>query len=209
MDHIPSLTRGFCLAAVLIVAIGAQNAFVLRQGLRREHVGPIIAFCVLADIVLMSAGVAGLGALVAGEPGLIRVFAILGAAYIGAQGIGALRRALNPEAALVAATGSAPKSRGAALLGVAALTLLNPHVYLDTVILAGGIGAAEPEGGQLPFLLGAGLASLIWFSALGYGARLLTPVFARPAAWQMLDAGTGAMFVLLASGLVGLAIRGA
>ncbi|MBK1661751.1 LysE/ArgO family amino acid transporter [Paracraurococcus ruber] len=196
-----SFLGGFALSAALIVAIGAQNAFVLRQGLRREHVGPIVLFCALADIALMAAGVAGLGAALDGLPGLAAALTLGGAAFLGWYGLGALRRALRPAAALAAEGGGTAMPLGAALARTAGFTLLNPHVYLDTVLLVGAVGAAQPPGGQPAFIAGAGLASALWFAALGYGARLLAPVFARPAAWRVLDAVIGATMLALAAGL--------
>ncbi|WP_210529589.1 LysE/ArgO family amino acid transporter [Rubellimicrobium arenae] len=202
-DPAPLLT-GFALSAGLIIAIGSQNAFVLRQGLRREHVGPVVAFCALADLVLMAAGVAGLGAVIRGLPGLVTLLALGGAAFLGWYGLAALRRAARPDRLLAQGTGGAV-SLGAALAQVAAFTLLNPHVYLDTVLLVGSVGAAQPDGAQVPFVAGAGLASATWFAALGFGARLLAPWFARPAAWRLLDLLIGVTMLVLAAGLLGYA----
>jgi L-lysine exporter family protein LysE/ArgO len=201
MTDLPAFLSGFALSAALIVAIGAQNAFVLRQGLRREHVGPIVAFCALADVTLMAAGVAGLGALLGGTPALTCALAMGGAAFLGWYGLGALRRAWRPSAGLAADGRGEALTLRAALLRTAGFTLLNPHVYLDTVLLVGAIGAAQP-GGQGAFVGGAGLASALWFAALGYGARLLAPLFARPVAWRVLDGVVGATMLALAAGLV-------
>lgn len=197
----PFLT-GFGLSAGLIVAIGAQNAFVLRQGLLREHVGAVVAFCALADLVLMSLGVAGLGAALERVPGLVGGLALGGAAFLAWYGLAALRRAARPERLLADGHGGGATLRST-LAKVAALTLLNPHVYLDTVLLVGPIGATQPEAGRALFVVGAGLASVLWFAALGWGARLLAPVFAREAAWRVLDAVIGATMLALAAGLVG------
>lgn len=207
MDTLSPLLTGFALTAGLIVAIGGQNAFVLRQGIRREHVGPVVLFCALADVTLVAAGVAGLGAALDNMPGLVRLLALGGAAFLACYGLSALRRAASPGRLLAAAAGSG-LSLGGALARVAGFTLLNPHVYLDTVLLLGSIGAALPAGGQAPFVAGAGLAGASWFAALGYGARFLAPLFARPAAWRVLDLGVGAMMLLLAAGLVVYALRG-
>lgn len=206
LDLTPVLT-GFALSAGLIMAIGSQNAFVLRQGLRREHVGPVVLFCALTDLALIAAGVAGLGAVLDGLPGLVTVLALGGALFLGWYGLTALRRAAHPDR-LVAEGGGAALSLGAALAQVAAFTLLNPHVYLDTVLLVGSIGAAQPAGAQAPFVAGAGLASASWFAALGFGARLLAPLFARPAAWRVLDLVVGASMIFLAVGLLGYALDG-
>lgn len=197
----PFLT-GFALSAAFIVAIGAQNAFVLRQGLRREHVGPVVLFCALADVILMGAGVAGLGAALERLPGLVTVLTLGGALFLTWYGAGALRRALRPAGGLLADQPAAALTLRAALARTAGFTLLNPHVYLDTVLLVGGIGAAQPTGGQPAFLAGAGMASAFWFAALGYGARLLAPLFSRPAAWRVLDGMIGLTMLAMAAGLV-------
>lgn len=193
--------HGFALSAALIVAIGAQNAFVLRQGLRREHVGPIVILCALADVSLMAAGVAGLGAAIGQAPGLTLFLALGGALFLGWYGLTALRNALA-DRSLVAEGRDLPLTLKAALLRTAGFTFLNPHVYLDTVVLVGSVGAALGEGARIPFVLGAGLGSALWFAALGYGARLLAPVFARPLAWRILDAIIGVTMLALAVGLV-------
>ncbi|MBP1806797.1 LysE/ArgO family amino acid transporter [Rubellimicrobium aerolatum] len=197
----PAFLTGFALSAGLIVAIGSQNAFVLRQGLRREHVAPIVAFCALADLALIAAGVAGLGAALGRRPGLVPLLAVGGAAFLGWYGLAALRRALRPDALRADRAGTA-LPLGAALAQVAAFTFLNPHVYLDTVLLVGSVGAAQPAGAQGSFVAGAGLASAAWFAALGFGARLLAPLFARPLAWRLLDLAVGATMLLLAAGLL-------
>ncbi|WP_237214452.1 LysE/ArgO family amino acid transporter [Falsiroseomonas oryziterrae] len=204
MTDLPAFLSGFALSAALIVAIGAQNAFVLRQGLRREHVGPVVAFCALADVTLMAAGVAGLGALLDATPALTHALALGGAAFLGWYGLGALRRAWRPSAGLSGDPRGEALTLRAALLRTAGFTLLNPHVYLDTVLLVGAVGAAQP-GGQGAFVGGAGLASALWFAALGYGARLLAPLFARPVAWRVLDGVVGVTMLALAAGLVAVA----
>jgi L-lysine exporter family protein LysE/ArgO len=202
MHMASSFLGGFMLGAVLIVAIGAQNAFVLRQGLRREHVGLVVAFCIGADVALMTAGVAGLGTVLGASPLLARGLALAGAAYLAAFGLAALRRAARSEAALLAGVVTPALSAGGALVAVAGFTLLNPHVWLDTVVLLGTVGAAQPPALRPTFLAGAWTASAAWFLALGYGARLLAPIFARPAAWRALDAAIGAVMLLLATGLL-------
>jgi L-lysine exporter family protein LysE/ArgO len=178
-------STGFALGLTLIVAIGAQNAFVLRQGLRREHVGAIVAFCATADAVLMLAGIAGLATVLGHQPVLAGVLTAAGALFLAVYGLRALARA-RQGGSLGAAAGTAPLSRRAALAQTAAFTLLNPHVYLDTVLLVGSVGA-QMGATRWWFGLGAATASLVWFTSLGFGARLLAPVFARPRAWQVLD----------------------
>lgn len=190
--------QGLALGLGLIVAIGAQNAFVLRQGLRREHVGSVVLFCAVADAVLITAGVMGMAQALGESPGLARILALAGAAFLAAYGWQALRRARHASQ-LQASEDGADLSRGAALAQAAAFTLLNPHVYLDTVLLVGSIGAQQQAALRPWFVAGASTASLCWFGLLGFGARRLTPWFARPRAWQVLDGLIGmTMFVLSA-----------
>jgi L-lysine exporter family protein LysE/ArgO len=203
----PALASGLALSLGLIVAIGAQNAFVLRQGLRREHVGPIVAFCALADAALIVAGVLGMAQALGERPTLARALAAAGAAFLALYGLRALHRARRPQR-LEAAAGGAGLSRGAALAQAAAFTLLNPHVYLDTVLLVGSIGAQQPPALRPWFVAGAAGASLGWFAALGYGARWLAPWFARPQAWRVLDGLIGVTMLALAAGLLRLAFPG-
>lgn len=193
--------QGLALSFGLIVAIGAQNAFVLRQGLRREHVAPIVLFCALADALLIAAGVAGMAGALRDSPGLARLLALAGAAFLSAYGLRALAR-LRQSGRLEAAAEGAALGLGAALGQAAAFTLLNPHVYLDTVLLVGSIGAQQPPALQGWFVAGAACASAAWFGALGFGARLLAPWFARPRAWQVLDGLIGVTMLVLAVALV-------
>lgn len=189
--------QGLALSLGLIVAIGAQNAFVLRQGLRREHVGSVVLFCALADAVLISAGVGGMARALGDSPGLARLLALSGALFLGVYGWRALRRARQAQALAADARG-AGLSRGAVVAQAAAFTLLNPHVYLDTVLLVGSIGAQQPQALRGWFIAGASTASLCWFGLLGFGARWLAPCFARPRAWQVLDGLIGATMWVLA-----------
>lgn len=204
----PVFIQGLALSLGLIVAIGAQNAFVLRQGLRREHVGSVVLFCAVADAVLIAAGVLGMAQALGSSPGLARALAFAGAVFLAAYGWQALRRARQPHR-LKAAEGGESLRRGAALAQAAAFTLLNPHVYLDTVLLVGSIGAQQPAALRGWFIAGASSASLLWFGLLGFGARWLAPWFDRPRAWQLLDCLIGiTMWVLsallLRHALVGL-----
>lgn len=199
-------SQGFALGGSLIVAIGAQNAFVLRHGLRREHVLPIVAFCIVADALLMLAGVAGLASVLGHRPALARVLTVGGAMFLCAYGLRALWRALRPGAMRVADDGQSV-TLGAALSQCAAFTLLNPHVYLDTVLLVGSLGARWGDA-RWWFAAGAAAASIVWFAALGYGARLLAPLFARPRAWQALDLLIGVVMLALAASLVGGTVGG-
>jgi L-lysine exporter family protein LysE/ArgO len=177
---------GLALSASLIVAIGAQNAFVLRQGLRREHVLPIVAFCVVADLFLIGAGVAGLAQVIGSAPLLTNVLTAGGALFLLWYAFQSLRNALRPRA-LHATNGAEPLPLRVILAQAAGFTFLNPHVYLDTVLLLGSIGARQPADARMWFVGGAAFASAGWFSGLGYGARLLAPVFAHQRAWRVLD----------------------
>ena len=202
----PVFIQGLVLSLGLIVAIGAQNAFVLRQGLRREHVGSIVLFCALADAMLITAGVMGMARALGESPGLARALALAGAVFLTLYGWRALQRARHASR-LTASEDGAGLTRGAALAQAAAFTLLNPHVYLDTVLLVGSIGAQQPAGMQPWFIAGASAASLGWFTSLGFGARWLAPWFARPRAWQVLDALIGLTMWVLAALLVRHVLR--
>jgi L-lysine exporter family protein LysE/ArgO len=194
---------GLALGLGLIVAIGAQNAFVLRQGLRVEHVAAVVAVCALSDIVLIAAGVLGAGAALARLPWLIPVVCLAGAAFLLGYGALAARRALRPGA-LVSDEAGARAGLTVTVGTCLALTWLNPHVYLDTVVLLGSTASTYGEY-RWQFAAGAAVGSAVWFTGLGYGARLLRPVFARPVAWRVLDGGIAVVMTALA---VSLAVRG-
>ncbi len=201
----PAFWRGMALGASLIMAIGAQNAFVLRQGILRRHVGIVVTVCAICDMVLIAAGVAGMGGLIAAYPAFITVVTWGGAAFLFVYGLRAWRAAFRGTGALQAdgsraATQEMTWQRAVVL--VLMLSLLNPHVYLDTVILLGGIGAREASPGNVWFAAGAMIASVLWFTSLGYGARLLAPLFSRARAWQILDGVVGLMMWGLCAGLV-------
>ena len=199
--------QGLVLSFGLIVAIGAQNAFVLRQGLRREHVGSVVLFCAVADAVLIAAGVLGMAQALGQNPGLARVLALAGAMFLAVYGWQALRRARQVHR-LNAATGGAGLRRSAAVAQAAAFTLLNPHVYLDTVLLVGSIGAQQPAALRGWFIAGACSASLFWFALLGFGARWLAPWFGRPSSWRALDGLIGVTMFALSALLVRHALMG-
>jgi L-lysine exporter family protein LysE/ArgO len=182
---VPFLT-GFAIGGSLIIAIGAQNAFVLRQGIKREHVFAVALFCALSDAVLIALGVAGLGLLIQRVPGMLIGVTVFGILFLVWYGLRAARRAALPSALEVGAGG--PITLKAALAACAAFTFLNPHVWLDTVILVGSLAAPYSGEARWAYGLGAASASFAWFFGLAYGARLLTPVFARPVAWRVLDA---------------------
>lgn len=185
VDTLAPAVAGLGFGLSLIVAIGAQNAYVLRQGLRREHIGGVVALCVASDAVLIAAGVAGLGSLVSQAPRVLTVVQVVGGLFLLGYAAVAARRALRPGV-LVPDAVLAPRPRREVLTTGLALTWLNPHVYLDTVLLLGTVAGTHGSG-RWAFGAGAVVGSALWFSALGHGARLLRPVFARAAAWRVLD----------------------
>jgi L-lysine exporter family protein LysE/ArgO len=194
----PALLQGLALSFGLIVAIGAQNAFVLRQGLRREHVGSVVLFCALADAVLIAAGVLGMAQALGEHPQVARALALAGAVFLATYGWQAIRRARQSNQLHADGAGSNLPLSGA-IAQAAAFTLLNPHVYLDTVLLVGSIGAQQPNALRPWFIAGASFASMAWFGLLGFGARWLAPWFARPKAWQILDGLIGLTMWILAA----------
>ena len=197
------LITGFLSGLALIVAIGSQNAFVLRQALRREHRLPITVICVLSDTLLVFAGIAGLGALIQSHARLLLAARYGGAAFLFVYALIAARRAWQGEQLLVAAGGAL--SRSAAILTCLGFTFLNPHVYLDTVVLLGTLAnqQGEPTGsGRWQFGVGAALASLAWFTALAYGAGFLAPLFRRKVAWRVLDSVIALIMLSLGSRLL-------
>ncbi|MGN5377728.1 LysE/ArgO family amino acid transporter [Streptomyces lasalocidi] len=186
MNHaLTAAAAGFGSGLSLIVAIGAQNAFVLRQGVRRDAVLAVVGICAVSDAVLIALGVGGVGAVVVAWPGAVRAVGLVGGAFLLCYGALAARRVLRPGPGL-RTEGEAVGSRRRAVLTCLAMTWLNPHVYLDTVFLLGSL-AADRGALRWTFGLGAALASLCWFTALGFGARLLGRFLARPAAWRVLD----------------------
>ncbi|WP_028033416.1 LysE/ArgO family amino acid transporter [Chelativorans sp. J32] len=196
----PSFLAGFFLGGSLIVAIGAQNAFILRQGLLRQHVFILCLICALSDALLIAAGVAGLGTLVARSPSLITAVTLGGAIFLFAYAIFAFRRALHPDA--LKAAKEEKRGLKAAIGACLAFTFLNPHVYLDTVVLVGSLSGAYEGAARTSYALGAIAASFLWFFSLGYGARLLQPIFARPQSWRVLDTLIGLVMAALGSGLL-------
>ena len=192
-----SAVAGFVASVVLIVAIGAQNAFVLRQGLRREHVLPVVVTCAVSDLALIAAGIAGLGAAVTARPVAVTVIRWVGAAFLLVYAALAAKRAWRPTALKV--TDRAPATLRATLLTCLALTYLNPHVYLDTVLLLGSVAQQHPH--RWLFGIGAAVASATWFAALGLGAHRLAPVLSRPSAWRVLD-GLIAVFMAALAALL-------
>ena len=191
---------GFLLGGSLIIAIGAQNAFILRQGLTRSHVFVVCLIAAISDAALITLGVAGLGAIVAGSKILISLVTLGGAVFLFAYAVLAVRRAL--QAHVLQAANQSANGFWAAVSTCLALTFLNPHVYLDTVLLIGGLSGQYSGGARIAFGSGAAVASFVWFFGLGYGARLLAPAFARPIAWKLLDMIIALIMALLGVGLL-------
>ncbi len=200
MTHaLTALAAGFGTGLSLIVVIGAQNAFVLRQGIRRDAVLAVVGICALSDALLIALGVGGVGAVVVAWPEALTTVGLIGGAFLLGYGALAARRAFRPSAMQV--EGASERSRRRAVLTCLAMTWLNPHVYLDTVFLLGSLAAGH---GRLrwTFGLGAALASLCWFSSLGFGARLLGRFLSRPSSWRVLDALVAATMIATGSMLV-------
>ncbi|OMI90616.1 amino acid transporter [Streptomyces sp. M1013] len=201
MDNaLTAAAAGFGTGLSLIVAIGAQNAFVLRQGVRRDAVLAVVGICALSDALLIALGVGGVGAVVVAWPGALTAVGWIGGAFLLCYGALAARRVFRPSGAL-RADGDAAGSRRRAVLTCLALTWLNPHVYLDTVFLLGSV-AADRGPLRWTFGVGAAVASLVWFAALGFGARYLGRFLARPAAWRVLDGLVAATMIALGVSLV-------
>ncbi|AIR87987.1 LysE/ArgO family amino acid transporter [Pseudomonas cremoricolorata] len=194
-----SYFNGILVALGLIVAIGAQNAFVLAQSLRREHHLPVAVLCIVCDALLVAAGVFGLATVLANSPTLMAVARWGGAAFLLWYGVKALRSACSTQS-LQRQQGQGTRSRRAVLLSALAVTLLNPHVYLDTVLLIGSLGAQQPMPGA--YVAGAASASLLWFSTLALGAAWLAPWLARPATWRLLDLMVALMMFAVAAQLI-------
>lgn len=196
------LIQGFTLGASLIIAIGSQNAFVLRQGLRREHVFTICSICFLCDALLILLGVGGFGALVASSQKLMLMARWGGALFLLFYGVRSFLSAFKAETLIADESKSAASGLTWAIATTLALTLLNPHVYLDTVILLGSIAGQLPEKDRVAFAVGSICASMIWFYGLGYGSRILAPVFRTQIAWKILDVSIGCVMWLIAVNLL-------
>jgi L-lysine exporter family protein LysE/ArgO len=186
------LIIGFIASFTLIAAIGAQNAFVLRQGIRGEHVLAVVALCTVSDIVLISAGIAGVGTLISAHPSALNIAKFGGALFLVGYGLMAARRAWRPSS--LTPSEKAPARLIDVLVTCAALTFLNPHVYLDTVVLLGAL-ANEHRDERWLFGVGAVTASAVWFVSLGLGARRLAGLFANALTWRILDALIAVMMI--------------
>jgi L-lysine exporter family protein LysE/ArgO len=191
---------GLLTGLSLIIAIGAQNAYVLRQGLRRAYVGRVVAICALSDFALILAGAGGIGVIVQHAGWALQAVRWFGVAFLAWYGLSSAWRARRPAA--LAAAGGEPGAAGSApvVRRILALTWLNPHVYLDTVALLGSVANAHGGGGRWWFAAGACLGSLLWFTSLGFGARLAAGLLATPRAWQVLD-------LLIAATMLGIAVK--
>lgn len=195
---------GFLGSFALIAAIGAQNAYVLRLGVagRGRILLVVVLICACSDALLIAAGVAGIGAVIQAAPAAVDVVRLLGAVFLISYGVLAARRVLRPQGMTVGRDGSGEASTRAIVLTTLALTWLNPHVYLDTVMLLGSIANQQGEGDRWWWALGAVAASFTWFFSLVYGARLLQPLFSRPASWRVLDGLIAVFMTGLGIGLI-------
>lgn len=192
---------GFLIALGLIVAIGAQNAYVLKQGLKKEYVFSIVLICSLIDAILIFCGVKGLGTIIAKSEIFLISITLFGIFFLTTYGVLSLKSAFKDEVFTVK-NSEKPQSFKKAILTILALTLLNPHVYLDTFLLIGSIGGAYSTTNQNIFIIGASFASFVWFFSLGYGARVLVPLFKKPKTWKVLDFSIAIVMFFIAFGLI-------
>lgn len=197
---LPALGAGLLTQSSMIVAVGAQNAYVLRQGIARVHVPTVVTACVASDLLLIAAGAWGVGAVLGSAGWLLTGMKWVGAVFLAGYAALAARRACRRRGESMR-TGPAQAGRGRVLASTLGFTWLNPHVYLDTVVLLGSIGAGYGSR-QWAFAAGAMCVSVVWFTALGFGARALRPLFTRPRSWRILDAGVAVTMLAIAAGLV-------
>lgn len=208
-------TTGLLTGLALIAAIGAQGAFVLRQGIRGEHIGTVVGLCILFDVALISLGIGGVGAFISSNAALLGALKYGGASYLLYYAYTSFRSAMNPQGlnALSASGGSSGatgalvgetpgRSRGSVAIATAAITLLNPHVYLDAVLMLGNLGNQFPGSGRWMFGAGALLASVIWFCSIGFGAKRMAPFLAKESVWRGVDLGVGLLMIGIAGKLV-------
>lgn len=198
MQILSSYIEGFVMGAGLIIAIGAQNAFVLKQGIRREHRSVIAWICSISDALLITLGIAGMGFLFNSNPLLTKIISFAGSAYLAWLGFKCFLSAARGESLEVESSGNNGLSLKKAVITALALTYLNPHVYLDTVVMLGGFGASRPAGLRPFFGLGAASASFIWFFSLAYSGSILAPFFKDKSAWRILDTGIGFVMFYIA-----------
>ncbi len=196
------LVKGFGMGASLIMAIGAQNAFVLKQGLKRHHLFLTAITCFICDSILIVLGVSGLGMVINNSPTLVNALRWGGAVFLVAYAIRSFMSVFKPHALIAELESNVKKNRLATLLALLAFTLLNPHTYVDTFLILGSIGAQHPVDEHMPFVVGALIASFIWFFGLTYGASTLSHVFRNPRAWQILDSVMGVVMLSIAYSLV-------
>ena len=200
-----TILRGFLVAISLIVAIGAQNAYILKLGLLKQHIFKAVLFCVVSDFLLISAGVFGLGFFIQGKQLFINAISIFGILFLCLYAFSSFKAAFKNQSMVIdKELKTNPLKEVITLLFV--FTYLNPHTYLDTILLIGGIGSHIDNGLKLYFILGCGLASLLWFISLGYGARLLIPLFKKPITWKFLDILIGVLMLYIAYSLKELII---
>jgi L-lysine exporter family protein LysE/ArgO len=205
--HFNSFYEGLGTGASLIIAIGAQNAFVLKQGILRRYLFITAAVCSLIDVILITAGVLGLGAIIAGNPVLLMVATAGGSIFLVIYGIRSLGAAWKPKVLEDDVTTGNPVTLKATILALLAFSLLNPHVYLDTVLLLGSIGARHPRFQRISFIAGASTASVIWFFGLAYGSAILTPFFRKKLTWRILDLLIGCVMILISIQLIQFAVK--
>jgi L-lysine exporter family protein LysE/ArgO len=197
MTFIHHYLDGFMIGAGLIIAIGAQNAFVLRQGIMRKHRLALAMFCSFSDALLITAGISGMGVIFTAHKNVTIAFSAAGAAYLLYFAFTSFRSAYRGNT-LVADASAKSLPMKKVLITIAALTYLNPHVYLDTVVMLGSFGASRPAAWRPAFALGAISASFAWFFSLAYGAAFLAPVFRSKSAWRILDASIGVLMIYIA-----------
>lgn len=197
-----SIIEGFAMGAGLIIAIGAQNAFVLKQGIRGEHRGVIALICALSDAVLITSGIAGMGYIFSSHPVITKSVSIAGSLYLAWFSFRSFRSAFKGESMDINGEGNSPVSMKTAILTTLALTYLNPHVYLDTVVMLGGFGAARPPAIRPFFGLGAVSASFIWFFSLAYSGKIIAPAFRKQVSWRILDTAIGIIMIYITVKLV-------
>lgn len=199
---------GMAASAGLIMAIGAQNAFVLRQGVRHEHVAAVVAVCVLSDAALIALGTGGIGAISEHLPLAVPLLTVAGILFLTVYGLKAARRAWKPAGTGLEAEASLPLGLGAAMVQAAAFSWLNPHAWLDTTVLLGSLANAHGPDQRWVFAAGAITSSALWFTVLAWVAGRMAPVFRRPHTWRVFDAGVALMMMFLAGGLTLQTLKG-